>query len=751
MNKHLQRYISIVVAFIGLGNYNLLAQSTPDPGLPGTYSVVKAEYDFGDLAWKPPSFPDSVEVRGSVHYPTPLSAGPFPVIFFLHGRHDCCYDTTNPANVSSDWPCRGTYKSITSYEGYDYVARNMASHGYIVVSISCNAINAADDTVADYGMQGRGELLQHHFDVWNTFNTTGGAPFDSTFVGKLDMQNIGTMGHSRGGEGVIFNALYNKSLGSPYGIKAVITLAPVDFLRHVMHGIPLLNVAPYCDGDVYDEEGVHFYDDSRYSDTTDQAPKHNVLMMGANHDFFNTVWTPGSYIAGGADDWLYYFSATESHCGTSAATRFDTTKQKAAFNAYASAFYRIYLGHENQFAPILEVKDIVPPTSSMLDSADVYVSYHPARADQLDFNRTDSLVRYTQNSLFDTVTESALVSSQICGGGLSEPDCGFTINGGQKPHSGTTSEIGLSEMGLRWNDTLAYYENKIPAANENLSGYQYLLFRAAVNFRNSTSGVSQDFSVLLTDSAGNTSNQYVTNYSHALFYEPGSEPYDLPKAMFNTISVPLNAFTGVDLKKIRSVKFLFNRTAAGSILVSDLAFTNPLCGNSLANFNYTLSTRYHMSFSNQTIAYGGDSLTWRWNFGDPLSGVNDSSALQNPNHIFSGPGAYNTCLYVTAYRKNGLVCIDSMCSNIVLANDGVPVISMAGITISPNPAKDMITVTGASAGATLRMCNVYGQQVLETNLKETNAPLPSGLATGIYYITIEAGLSKMYYKLLIER
>ena len=44
------------------------------------------------------------------------------------------------------------------------------------------------------------------------YNTTGGAPFGTKFVGKLDMTRIGTMGHSRGGEGVVYNALLNLSL-----------------------------------------------------------------------------------------------------------------------------------------------------------------------------------------------------------------------------------------------------------------------------------------------------------------------------------------------------------------------------------------------------------------------------------------------------------------------------------------------------------------------------------------------------------
>ena len=59
-------------------------------------------------------------------------------------------------------------------------------------------------------------------------------------------------------------------------------------------------------------------------------------MLGANHNYFNTVWTPGSYIAGGVDDWSYIGGA-DAQCGPASAKRFDTTKQKAAYNAYAAA------------------------------------------------------------------------------------------------------------------------------------------------------------------------------------------------------------------------------------------------------------------------------------------------------------------------------------------------------------------------------------------------------------------------------
>jgi len=723
---------------------------TPDPGLPGPYTVAKAEYNFGDTVVLLPDYPAKVEVIGSVHYPTPLTGGPYPVLFFLHGRHSTCYDTTNTNNTSSDWPCGGTYVPITSYEGYDYLATQMASHGYIVISVSCNAINAGDDTVGDAGMQGRGELLQYHMRLWDTINTYGRAPFDTMFRGKLDMQNVGTMGHSRGGEGVIFNALYNRSLGNPFGIKAVLTLAPVDFWRHVLNGIPLLDVSPYCDGDVNDIEGVHFYDDSRYIDTADETPKHTVLFMGANHNYFNTVWTPYCYPAGGIDDWLYGFSCFDPHCGTCATGngRFDTTTQKAAFNAYASAFFRLYIGHENTYAPILNVDMIAPPASSTLDTSQVFVSCHPGTAYRLDINRTDSTVRTTTNTLNSAVTDSGLTLAEICSGGFSMADCNVSIFGAQEPHTGSSTTPGLAEMNMRWNDTLDWYENAIPVTKKDFSSYKGLQFRASVNFNLTTTHEALNFTVELQDSTGAKSDLKVGNYSQALFYQPGTQSTDLPKVLFNTVKIPLNDFTGVDLTKVAAIKFRYNAMAEGAVIVSDIAAVKSPCGK-YAAFDDSVGLRYHVIFSNTTVAGEGDSLSYLWNFGDSTATVTDTSSAVNPSHAYPGPGTYNACLYVTSYQANGYICTDTFCHSFALVSDGVKTILQSGIVISPNPAKDHFKVTGSVPGDMLTLVNMYGQTVLTADLANSNISLPS-LPTGVYCAIVTTANGMVYQKLVVE-
>ena len=56
-------------------------------------------------------------------------------------------------------------------------------------------------------------------------------------MGRVGLGNIGTMGHSRGGEGVVRHFELNRSQGSPYGVRAVLPLAPTDFNRTVANRV----------------------------------------------------------------------------------------------------------------------------------------------------------------------------------------------------------------------------------------------------------------------------------------------------------------------------------------------------------------------------------------------------------------------------------------------------------------------------------------------------------------------------------
>jgi hypothetical protein len=274
------------------------AVAQEDPGVAGPHSVTVAEYT-GNVVPLPPGCLGAAcvvqsEFLAQVHYPTDLSNGPYPLVLLIHGRHAPCYHLmTGEGNAT--WPCAAGHAAVPSYQGYDYIGSLLASHGIIAVSISANAINALANMVST-GNTERAQLMQRHLDQWKTFSTTGAAPFGTSFVGRVDLTRVGTFGHSRGGHAVFDHFALNASFGSPYGIRAVLPLAPTT-------GGPLINRAPlavmvgYCDGGT-SVDGVKYFDDARYNVADDNTPKYVILGMGANHNYFNKFWTLDQFAPG---------------------------------------------------------------------------------------------------------------------------------------------------------------------------------------------------------------------------------------------------------------------------------------------------------------------------------------------------------------------------------------------------------------------------------------------------------------------
>ena len=547
-----------------------------DPTAKGPLAVSTAIYDFGDTALTFPGFPGPVEFRGSVHYPTNLSGGPHPLLVFLHGRHDVCFQGSSVGSFT--WPCPVGQSPIPSFEGYDYIAQNLASHGYIVVSISANGINAADDGTADLGALARAELIQTHLNFWNTLNTVGAAPFGTTFVGKVDMTRIGTMGHSRGGEGVVRHFQYNQSLGSPYGVKSVFAIAPTDFNHEVINRVHLAVILPYCDGDVLTLEGVHYYDDARYNVTADQSSKNTMLVMGANHDYYNTIWTPSIFPAGSSDDWG---DPSDSFCGTGPGNgRLTPTQQQETGLAFVAAFLRAHVGGESSFLPLLAGAAAPPAAAS---PSKIHLSYQAPdnRALRMDVNRFLNSTSLTTAAFGGSITQSGLTPYSLCGATGETFPCVAGLSGGQQPHTDSFKGLGqLSQLITGWGPA-STYTYTIPTGQGDFHIYQALQFRAGVNFadlRNAV-GVQQDLSVILTDGAGKSVSVRVSQVAPgALFFPPGDSGgfSPVPRNILNMVRIPISSFqnTGLNLTNIRSIQFKFDRTAAGGILITDLAFTS---------------------------------------------------------------------------------------------------------------------------------------------------------------------------------
>src|SRR5262249_44416319 len=145
-----------------------------------------------------------------------------------------------------------------------------------------------------------------------------------------------------------------------------------------------------------------------------------VTAMGANHNFFNTTWTPGSGDPFAADDWTSFVpgGAANPHCGTVAGNRRLTAAQQRAVGlAYTAGFFRLYMGLEFQFLKYF-VGDFLPPT---LTAFDLRISYHPPSYSgtyRRDVNRLLAAGDLTTNTLGGAVTQGDLVPGTygLCGG-----------------------------------------------------------------------------------------------------------------------------------------------------------------------------------------------------------------------------------------------------------------------------------------------------------------------------------------------
>jgi hypothetical protein len=125
--------------------------------------------------------------------------------------------------------------------GYAYLGELLASQGFIVVSVDENFLNSSLSDMVDpinsrpsKENDARGWMLLEHLAQWRRWNSDPAHPM----FGRVDMERIGLMGHSRGGEAAAVAAAFNglshypddATLPFDYGFKigAVVAIAPVD-------------------------------------------------------------------------------------------------------------------------------------------------------------------------------------------------------------------------------------------------------------------------------------------------------------------------------------------------------------------------------------------------------------------------------------------------------------------------------------------------------------------------------------------
>ncbi len=312
-----------------------------DPGVRGDLPIRIFEY-------RQPSFRYAglrrkLEVQGHVVAPAdPSVAAGSPLVLFLHGRHSACYRSGSLPWAGGNWPCPRATKPTPSLRGYDYLQRTLASQGFVTVSIAANAINGQDHTAPDGGARARATLVRHHLNLWASWVGTGRR--------AADLDRVVLVGHSRGGEGVN-RAAEEIPVAAPYRIVGQVLLAPTNFARQTAAYVPTVTVLPYCDGDVSDLQGQAYTDDSIGLAVGDISIKSSVTMFGANHNFFNTEWTPGRSVALSDDDSV---APEHSLCGSRGSTRLTAGQQRRVARSYVAGAIQVMAGTDQRPAVLFD-------------------------------------------------------------------------------------------------------------------------------------------------------------------------------------------------------------------------------------------------------------------------------------------------------------------------------------------------------------------------------------------------------------
>ncbi|WP_181312075.1 alpha/beta hydrolase [Nocardioides campestrisoli] len=458
----------------------LTAADLPDPMERGDYTPVTIQET--KLGTVPLHEPDSsgaapqartaraaedMEIRGSLYYPADRTA-PSPVLVLVHGNHGSC-------DAGQDTAAMSCAEFKRNEAGYAYLGENLATWGYTTFSVSMDQLMMRQDNAKGKGMHQRRRLIAASLDALARANEPGGLPVSptstlgDTLVGKLDMTRIGLMGHSRGGDAVTSFIDYNRQRtdGPRYPLRGVIALAPVDYERKAPYGTPFMSILPWCDGDVSNLQGARFFERGQYVNGDDPFPRIQSSQLGANHNWYNTVWAADGQDGGNVADAacgnslptdnrnvqpnnlrLSGGAAADSYVIDNSDTYNPLVNTKISGDparmgdqekiglATMSAFFRRYVGGEGAFDPYLtgELSDTeshlqIPasacPTSDSGRAIGceerVSTSYFPGTQERVDVIRPEIQAPLKVNALGGALEGKGFVNPYLADGGVPVP------------------------------------------------------------------------------------------------------------------------------------------------------------------------------------------------------------------------------------------------------------------------------------------------------------------------------------------
>lgn len=457
---------------------------------------------------------------------------------------------TDPSQISASQPDYPLVVIIHGnghdYTTYDFLLTHLAKNGFIAVSIDVRYFDGVSDV---HGMRGHGraEALFPHLNIINTaFGTTV-------------QNNIGIMGHSRGGDGVVKAARINQQQALGHNINAVIALAPTDqYGAEVLGGAwstPFFVLYGSRDGDIDGGIWTTGYTVPQtgfaHFDRANGSKKSMCFVYRATHNGFITSNVDAPWD------------------GDVIADMEPVATQQAFTKAYMNAFYRWHLKNESQWEGMFAGE--WTPASVSSTGAKFYMQYHDTTFNTID--DFEGAVNWQASTIGGTVDHDATLPVDP-----SEDKMSAAVIAGLDPKSPHDTQ-GLK---VRWNSTGDKLIFSIPPAHKDVTGFSVLSFRVTqkIDSTDNPADQQQNFRVALKDDSNNERAVRVSPFSEIPF--PDHRPNHVhSKSALLTVRIPLKSYRivcagldQVDLENITTLTFLFSEKMTGEIEIDNIEFSN---------------------------------------------------------------------------------------------------------------------------------------------------------------------------------
>ncbi|MGA9290760.1 MAG: hypothetical protein WBV93_20700 [Anaerobacillus sp.] len=484
----------------------------------------------------------NVPLNGRVWMPE--GNGTFPLVLIVHGNHKM-----------EDF----------SDEGYNYLGELLASRGFTAISVDENFLNSSWSGGVAGDINGRAWLLLQHIEEIETLSNQKNNPF----YGKVDLDEIALIGHSRGGQAAILAAKFNEldrypnnasmSFDFHYNIQTVIALAPTDYQTLSDRKIEVDDVNYLLLQGSYDSDLSEFEGDRQYNGVhltgKEKVIKSALYVDRANHGQFNTTW--------GENDTYFPFTLLLNK-----EPMLDGQEQQQIAKTYVAGFLEATLHKDDAYRPMFEdyryALDWLPDTS--------YISKYEDPSYNIYSDYEEDVDPTTASSPYIDITAGSLLQWY-------EGELEFRRDKVRDNHG----------VFLKWNQSYSkngHYTLNFTKPLQDPFAYtdnSALTFTAA-NTSDFENQIPIDFTITVTSTDGESASVKLSDvmpmqgvlpiqHTKTIFFEKGryGEPTE---PVLQTFNIPMSRFTdhnrAFDPAKLASLSFQFNASESGSIYLDHI-------------------------------------------------------------------------------------------------------------------------------------------------------------------------------------